>query len=472
VAKNVIADATSYRPFPSLVAFSEALSNVCVGAFGVKGASGSEKNFAGTLEKLYLLSSNSWTDVSITGDYDGVAGDRWAFAVFGNRVIATNYKNNPQYYTIGSSTDFADLTTSFKAKHVAVVREHVMFANLDESGTAKRNKVWWSGINDPTTYTPSATTLADNQEIYGESDLGEITGLVGGENATVFFEYGIHKGTYVGGQYIFTFDQIVFNAGCLVGGSISSHGNMIFYLGPDGFYMLNGTTLMPIGKNKVDKWFYSDFDQSLDYLVTSVIDPINSLYIVSYPGAGNNGKCNKMLCYNWFSQKWTTIETENVEFLFAALTNSVATDDSGLDTLYGGMDDGPYADVSVDSRIFIGGKRQLAAINGSHQLSYFNGADMTATIETAEQQIFAGKRALVRNVTTHVTGEASSITVKAGVRDVPQEAVSYSDPSTVNSYGEANMLSNARYHRAQVTITGGFEQAYGIDVDAVQVGKY
>lgn len=474
VAKNCIPAKASYQPFPSLTVFSGALGAVCQGAIAVKSGV-SSLNFAGTAAKLYLLSDATYADVSLAANYNGTVEDRWSWAMYGKRVIATNYTDYPQSYVAGTSTLFANLTTTLKARYVGVVREFVVLANTyDASDGAMANQVWWSAINDPTDFTPSVSTQSDKQQMYGEGDVGEITGFIGGEAGTIFMEGGVFRMTYVGGATIFSFDQIVFGAGCLLPGSIAAYGSMIYYLGPDGFYLLNGTSVMPIGKGKVDEWLYADMDPSLAHLCSSVIDPDRALYLLAYPGADNTGTCNRVIAYNWESGRWSYAEPGNIEALVNSITQALTPDSASAATIYGNPDTGAFANVSIDDRMFASDYLQkpvLAAINSDHKLSYFNATPLAAVVETAEAQIRPGRKSLINNVRPMIEG-ASTITVEAGTRDTTNEVVSYSDPATVNSYGEANLFASGRYHRARVTITGGFTHAYGLDFDSVQQGKY
>ena len=471
IAKNVIPALVSYRSFPALSVFSNALDAACNGAMAFK-PTGIPYNFAGTPTKLYLLSSATYSNVSRVLGYAGSNENRWRFTTYGNRVIATNLVDPPQSYIIGTSTIFADLTATLKARFVGNIREFTVFAYTnDATDGTKSNQVWWSAINNPTDYTPSVATQSDKQQIFGEGEQGEITGFVGGEDGTIFMEGGIHKMTYVGGDVIFTFNQIVFGAGCKASGSIAAFGSMIFYLGPDGFYALSGSQATPIGSNKIDKWFYSDLDQSLMHLISAVIDPINTLYIVAYPGTGNGGRCNRLIMFNWVTGKWSTAEPGDMETLVNTMSQAVNPDATDTDTIYGNPDTGPFANVSMDSRIFVGGKPQLSAINGDHKLAYFNAAPLTATIETAETQPMPGQRTLVTNCIPHIEG-ATNVSVEIGTRETVGGAVTYGSPAAINSNGECNLFANGRYMRARVTITGGFTHAAGIDFEASSAGRY
>ena len=69
-------------------------------------------------------------------------------------------------------------------------------ANIDEGSGRKPFRVRWSGLNDETSWT-TGTDQSDFQDVFG-GDIGQITGLVGGESATIFMENGIAVAYYVG----------------------------------------------------------------------------------------------------------------------------------------------------------------------------------------------------------------------------------------------------------------------------------
>ncbi|BCV05594.1 MAG: hypothetical protein CM15mV111_210 [uncultured marine virus] len=110
---------------------------------------------------------------------------------------------------------FSDLSADApKAKYIAVVRDFVMtgFTNTTAAGT-KPYRTQWSALGDATSWAVSATTQADFQDI---DDLGDITGLVGGEYATILLEKGIVRASYIGSPLIFQFDKVELNRGCKV----------------------------------------------------------------------------------------------------------------------------------------------------------------------------------------------------------------------------------------------------------------
>lgn len=472
VANNCLPFEGYYGPFKSLVAYTPASTEAALGAFSAKSQANLPYNFIGGATKLQKITSAAWEDVTRASPYTNASADKqWEFTTFGDRVIATNYNDVPQSYIMGTSVDFVDLTTLLKASTVATVRGFVMFGNTTEAAVNYPNRVKWSALENPTDYVPSVSTQSDKQDLFGDST-GRVMKIVGGEYATIFMENGIFRGTYVGGKVIFTFDQIVRGTGTLAAGSVASYGDMIFFLGNDGFYQMSSSGLMPIGEGSVNRDFFNDVYSGEYWRISSMIDPKNSLYIIAYPVA--TGFLQRLLIYNWVAKKWSTVEPVAIESLFTFFSEFLSADSAAALALIGSPDTGPYASTSADSDIFKGGLKSLGGIDSTHAAGTFTGSALAAVVETAETQITPERKSVVRMITPLIegTGGNSGVTVQIGARDSPQDAVTYSSAATMNAQGEAMMFSRARYHRARITITGGFTKAYGINVKAATVGKY
>ena len=310
VVDNVLPLAKGYKSLAGFQALSgTGLSNAAVGLFTSFSASGST-NYAGDRSKLYQMDSSLvFQDKSKAGGYNNSttenARDFWAFTQFGSNIIATNFADNIQKFTEGTSSAFSDLV-ALKAKYIAVIRDFVVAGYTNESGTVYNQRVKWSGLNDSSTWTPSQATQSGFQDIVGSH--GNIQAIVGGESAgVIFMEKAIYRMSYVGVPLVFQFDKIADNIGAFAPKSVASYGNMVFFLAQDGFYKLTGgQQLTPIGNGKVDNFFFDDLSSNLDG-ITSAVDPNNSIVVWSYRGSGATGTTNnKLLIYNYAVDKWST----------------------------------------------------------------------------------------------------------------------------------------------------------------------
>ena len=93
---------------------------------------------------------------------------------------------------------------------IAVVRDQVWTANIDEGSGRVPFRTRWSAINNSTSWTVG-TDQADFQDI---PDAGAITGLVGGEYATILLEKAIARASYVGSPLIYQIDRVETSRGC------------------------------------------------------------------------------------------------------------------------------------------------------------------------------------------------------------------------------------------------------------------
>jgi hypothetical protein len=472
VAKNVVPDAKSYRSFPNPTLYSTSLGGVCKGALVARDLSGNYFNYAGDTSALYSLSNLAWTSVSrlAGGSYTTPSDDYWEFTQFGNQVIAVNGANGdvPQAITVGAA-NFAALSGGPpRAKHIASVRDFVVLGNISASATSPQ-MVRWCAINNVGSWTPDAATLADFQDLPGDG--GWVQKIVGGEYGVVFQERAIYRMTFVGGGLVFQFDKVQTNLGAWAPQAVVSYRNFCFFLAEDGFYMFDGSTVKPIGQNKVDRTFFNELDTNYVYRIHAAIDPVRKLVAWAYPASGNtNGNPNHILIYNWGVNRWSRIEDLSIELLFRNSTAAGSLD--GLDTLYPNLD---LLLISLDDAQWSGGNYTFGYFNGNHRLATFNGSSMPATVETAEYQFNRQNDGLayVTELRPVAEGLSASVTVALGTRMTSTEPVTYSNAVQPGSSGFASVRSTSRFHRMRLTTSNNssFDHLQGIDVTATEDGR-
>ena len=461
VAKNVIPARSSYRPFPDSTEVSGALTARCQGAFSCTDSDGNTVVFAGDATKLYKFSNadSTWEDVSRTsgGAYATEADGFWSFAKFGSVVIATNFVDDVQSFTLGSSTDFAALAGSPpKAKFVAVAGEQVFLGRLstDPQGVA------WCGLDAVTSWASSQTTLAESQSLVGEG--GHVTGLVGGDYVTVYQERAIFRGDFVGVPLIWRFRNMVQNRGCKAPQSIIPVNKGSFFLADDGFYFWNGVSSDEIGKNKVDKTFYTALDDDYLHRINGTVDPINSLVMWGYPSGATAGTPNRILIYNYSVGRWAQVEGVEYEFLFPDLSKGYTLEQ--LDAISASLDALPF---SLDSRAWTGGNLLLAAFSTAHKLSAFTGTYLAAVVETAEYEPGGARRCFISNVRPIVEGTSVAVTCALGYREVSSASPTYATAVAVNSQGYSPQRLSARKVRVRVNVAaaGTWTHIVGAEVE-------
>lgn len=466
VAKNVTPEVWGYGPWRALGAVTDALAARCIGAASAKAPDGAVLTVAGTTTRLYRLNSTSWSDVTKGATpVDYTAGTRWRFQQFDNLLIATNYADSVQVWTLGSSSAFSDLGTNCpKARYAAVVGRFLLLANIDDSVDGEvPNRVAWGPINDPTgDWTPSQTTQADRQDLQTG---GHVTGLVGGDVGYVLCEDAIYRISYAGPPIIFEFDRISENQGCISPGTVATDGRRCFFRGQNGFYMLDMETsqIAPIGANKVDDWWLAEVSDVDSDRISAAVSPEAKLYIVSFPSGDNGEQPDRILIYNWEAQMWSYAVAECDQVV---RVRSAGYTLEQLDNISSSID---ALAASLDSNQWKGGDIIFGAFTTSFEFGAFGGDPLDAVIETAEAQLFDPQRALVHGVRPIVDG--GTWTVQLGYRDLPTSSVTWGTAQSTNSMtGMANFHKEARYHRARLNGSGTWTKAQGIDVEAEPAG--
>lgn len=456
-ALNVIPQLAGYGPLRTPVnysgAASEELNNVVAGR---NPTNGNTEIFAGSDTKLYKLDSAdlSLDDVSKAGGYTTLEEQRWRFTQFGNTLIGANGSAKLQGWTLGTSTAWADLAADAPtARYLTVVRDFVVSGyttSLDSQ------KVQWSAINNETVWTGTSSNQSDFQVI---PDGGAVQGLTGGEFGLVLMEKSIYRMSYVGTPTIFQFDNISRNLGCFEPGSVVQYQGITYFLSDDGFYACDGTNVVGIGSEKVDRFFFADLDESYSYKMSATVDPIRNLVIWAYPSAGSNGTVDSLLIYNFEVKKWSRAE---VSVSFVAQSATPAYTLEALDA-FGTVD---TITTSFDSRIWTGGKSQFVGGSGTRIVT-FSGSNLTGTIQSGDLET-SGSNSTINMTRPLIDNGSASVAV--ATRNILSEAVTFGAYTAADSEGRAAFRTTGRYHRMSVQPSGSWTSAIGLEVDIVPMG--
>ncbi|MCP4234067.1 MAG: hypothetical protein GY770_10870 [Aestuariibacter sp.] len=424
----------------------------------MKDNSGNNYIYAGDKTKLYNINGVTVTDYSQVGDYTDNS-EAWGFIKWGEQVIASKLGDTPQVLTLGGTT-FADLSGSPpQGRTISTIRDFVIIGNTwDSTDGNVTNRIRWSGFNDETGWTVG-TNQSDYQDLEGRG--GAVQRIAGGEFGIIFQEKSIWRQTYVGTPTVFQFDEIEPGRGTPAAGSVAQYGATIFYLGQDGFYVLeNGTTSAPIGANKVDKYFWNDVNESYLSSISATISPDDGVVMWAYPSTSSNGEPDKIIIYSYKTGKWSHAEL-NTQLLFQGATSAYTLED--LDA-FGTID---TLTSSLDSAVWQGGSFKTAAFNTDNKLSFFTGNIMAATLKTGEIGSEAEKTT-VQSVRPVIDGVCTlALETRNSRIDTPVEGLAES----IDSSGKANFRTNKRYHRVKMVTSGDFTHAQGVEVVSIARGN-
>lgn len=444
---NVLLRADGYAPFKDYVDFTDALPDTCRGFFHALNSDGSTTIFAATALRLYKLSNTdfSWTDVSkgTPSDYSTVTSTaQWQFVQFNNFVIAVQANTVPQVFDLTSSTQFADLGGSPpQAAYIAVVGRFIVLSGL----LSQPYRIQWSGLNATTTWT-SGVNFSDFQDL---PDGGVVRGVAGGEYGLIMQDQSIRRMIYApGSEFVFQIDRIAEDRGLLAPYSLIPAGDRIFFLSAQGYIQSDASgQLNFIGKEKIDRTFFADYNSSSPQLMIGVADPASNIAVWAYQSidGAQTEFFNKLLIYDWSIQEWSKVEMQGA--YISSLAKPGLTLEN-LDSISSSIDALPFSldDVSTATLPSL----SMAGVN--KMLGFFNGANLEATLETAEYSQFP-YRTDVNGITPITDSPDAAISIS--MRDSLNDTATYSDESTLNDDGFAPLLEESRYVRAKLRIPAG-----------------
>ena len=229
VATNVYHTINSYKRFPSLVAYSaNNMAKDSRGAGSFRDNTNTVYNFTASNSDIFQLSSGTFT--SRKSSLSGGDTDYFTFTQFGQYVIASNGVDAPQYYLMGTSTNFANLSSIASAGTVPVFRVSGVVRDFFVTGnhTNKTNRIQWSGINDVSTWTGKQS---DFQDLPGSG--GQVVAITSGEVGYVFRQNQIIRMDYVGGAVVFRLSVISPNRGAVYGRTVCQDNRNVFFYSDD-----------------------------------------------------------------------------------------------------------------------------------------------------------------------------------------------------------------------------------------------
>ena len=457
---NVLPRGDGYGPFPSMATIGTSLPEACRGFFYARKNDGTVACFAGTSTKLYQLNNTTLTfgDVSKgLGNYSALsAADNWQFEQFNKYVIAVQQNSAPQYFSLTTSTAFADITGSPpQAAYVSVVNRFLVLSGILSPNVYR---IQWSDLNDIFNW---SSGQADFQDL---PDGGIVRGIAGGESGIIMQDSSIRRMIFSpGSPYVFGIERIAKNIGIYAPYSLIGSGDRVFFIGNDGFKMIEpgGAYPTPIGKERVDHNFFDDVDSGNLQLCQGALDPTHTrVYWVYKSRSGTAGQFDKMLVYDFGLNVWTRVNSTGQ---YIGQMSAPGATLEGLDSLYGtSIDSTSFNLVSFDA-ISNNSGTVASAFTAAGKLSFFNGPNLAATLETGEQD--GDGRVIYVNGIRPIT-DATQVSITVSNRMAPQGATSYSTQADLYAEtGYCPIRVEGRYIRAKAQITAGSTWTYAAAVE-------
>lgn len=458
---NVVPRADGWGPMQAVSEFTSAMTGYCRGTTGAVQLDNSTAIFGGNDSALFKVdpTARTWSDVSKVGGYAVSTKELWDFAQFGNGVVAVTNNNNPQIYTMGSSSLFDDLAGSPpQARRVSTVGDFLVLSGL----TNNPNRIQWSAINDPTTWTPGSSQ-ADYNDF---PDGGYVQGVAGGEIGLVFQDRAIRRMIYVGPPLIFQFQRISEDRGVLMRYSTCKSGGLTFFLSNDGFYMIDrGGSMTPIGAKRVDRTILATADLTDPRYMQAVADPVTKRvhWFHKSAASANVNVLDKELIYDWSLDRWSQADA-NISCATSVIP--LPTTLESLDAI-ANLDALPYSLDAYTSTY----ASSLAIMTSGNRMGFRTGDNVEATLDTPEGMIGNGVRTKINEV--QPIGDAAGGLFSVRRRDRLVDTYIEGVETPIGQRGYATFRSNARFNTIRAKIPAGELWTYmrAVELDPKPAGR-
>lgn len=451
VAENVTPVANGYAPFPGFEAVTGGtLPAWPIGADAFRGEDGLTTIIAGTSNQLYRFNAGAWQNISGPFAFSANEDFGWSFAQFGTRILCANGVDQIYYYDQATRAPVLQLPNSPRARILAIVANEFIVGGIINGDVMQ---LQWSGINNSEEWRPG----------FGQSDFqklptgGAITGLTGGEYGLILQEERISRLRYVGGNVIFQIDPITNEVGCVHLRSVAQLGRLTFFLSPRGFMVCDGSTVTPIGDEKVDRTFLDAVQAGWQGRMSAAVDPVRKSVMWTVPEQ-NPGV---WYCYYWTLQRWAkVVMPAALIFRNRARDFTIGEDfDQGADLLLG-------TGLPFGSPVFRGGEPSTAVFDASFRLGTLTGPNMAARFQTSPVTLAGGRETRVRKLRPLIDAPAGvSVTLDREPRfGGTNEQRSY---TTTRASGDMPARMAARHLVATVDVPAGaaWTFAQGLEVE-------
>lgn len=212
--------------------------------------------------KLRTANSNSFLSntFAATTSVASNAGNNWSFAQFGLLTIAAR-RDAPLMSS--SAGAFSDIAGSPQAAIVCAGENFVLaFNTRNAAGTAGDGDRWHcSAFQDASSWAPSLSTQATTGRLVSSG--GEITAAMPiGIQVVAYKAHSAFLGTYVGTPAVWQWERIPGLLGCVGSRALCDIGGAHFVVGPDGFWLYDGSRAQPLGVDRVSRWFLRSLNRT------------------------------------------------------------------------------------------------------------------------------------------------------------------------------------------------------------------
>ena len=417
------------------------------------------------LEKIYATDgtthydiSNSATSTASMTSYAATADYKWNGGEFNGLAIINSHAQAPRYWSPDTSTQTIELSNWPASTTCRVLRPYLNYLiaiGLDEGAGFNDNILRWSHPADVGAL-PSSWDYTDATVDAGRIEIDDGYGmLVDGQQLRndffVYAEHAIYRLTPIPGNAIFDVRRQFSEVGLLTRNCIATIKDSHVFIGDGDIYIQDGQEIRSIVTDKWKAWVFDNIGDNWkrSYVVTDYVE--NEVLFCIPTGAEEYP--TKALVWDFDGNTFTTRDLIGTSKGGASFMAVGKIPDSTDDTFDGGPDiafdeesllpfDHSYANINQQKIVMA----QLCSSSASVSFSSFFQINSGLYYDTDNYTAYAKKDCLplgrdgrfnlhdeyqIHAIWPRIrSGSGGNITVRVGMRDTVDEAITWTDSAT------------------------------------------
>lgn len=224
-----------------------------------------------SLAKAYVWDGTTHTEITpAAGNFSTSKAADWQATNLGGIPIINNGVQNPQYWTLNTSDDFATLPnwdTNKKAKVFRALGPWLFYGNVTDGGTRLPHRVGWGHPaapgSLPSSYNPSDATKDSRHGDLTDVDAGEILEMLPLKGRMfVYKESASHVLSFASGQSVWRRDDFLVTSGILAArcAGITGDGQLHFIVAQDNILVHDGARATELLDRRLKRWLFNNID--------------------------------------------------------------------------------------------------------------------------------------------------------------------------------------------------------------------
>lgn len=383
--------------------------------------------FVGFEKSLQRTTGYSWQDVTRVTDgttdhipYNANPENTWNGGFLSGVAVMNNGVDTPQIIR-ATDTYFKDLPnwpTNLKAKIVRPFKNYLIALNLTKDSVLMPTVVKWSSPADPGEV-PFTWNEADPTNDAGENPLADTAGaIVDGKKLRdqfiIYKEDSVYSMRYVGGVYVFGFQQLYDDVGMLAPNCVAEFDGKHFVIGQGDVYVHNGVQKKSVIDGKMKTYLFNAIKTGSVKSVFVVPDYNNTEMWICFQAssdASTEAYADRAVIWNWQDDTWSIRDVPKVFYGTVGVVDPQDPDNWDADPNSWDTDATVWSSATYNpakTKIFlVSYEDKKCYIVGESSL--FDGQPFESRMERTD--LYGGDDLFIKNVTSitpHIRGKGSA----------------------------------------------------------------